>query len=89
VATQWNSQYYMLERLLEQKKAINLYIVENGKLTDLRFNQYPRFKVALFDDMETTRVILHLKQKSAATVLQDREKFLDEAHHQSLKQLLL
>jgi hypothetical protein len=28
--TRWNSKYYMLERLKEQHKAINVYIAENN-----------------------------------------------------------
>lgn len=40
VETRWNSSYYMLERLLEQKRAINLYIADNAGLTDLTFSQW-------------------------------------------------
>ncbi|XP_066588089.1 zinc finger BED domain-containing protein 4-like [Prorops nasuta] len=40
VETRWNSTYYLLERLVEQKQAINLNIIDHPDLTDLTFNQW-------------------------------------------------
>ncbi|KAG5872831.1 hypothetical protein JTB14_024985 [Gonioctena quinquepunctata] len=40
IQTRWNSTYYMLERLLEQKKVISIYILDNPDLTDLTFHQW-------------------------------------------------
>lgn len=35
VSTRWNSTYYLQERLLEQKRAVSLYIAEHDKLSNL------------------------------------------------------
>ena len=40
VATCWNSTYYMLERLQEQKDAVSLYAAELGDITNLTVNQW-------------------------------------------------
>ncbi|XP_074036373.1 zinc finger BED domain-containing protein 4-like [Leptinotarsa decemlineata] len=40
IQTRWNSSYYMLERLLEQKKVISIYILDNPDLTDQTFHQW-------------------------------------------------
>lgn len=40
VATRWNSTYYMLERLQEQKDAVSLYAAEFGDITNLTANQW-------------------------------------------------
>ena len=40
VATRWNSTYYMLERLQEQKDAVSLYAAEFGDITNLTVNQW-------------------------------------------------
>lgn len=40
VSTRWNSTYYMLERLLEQKSALALYAAENGKIQNLSSTQW-------------------------------------------------
>lgn len=36
VTTRWNSTYYMCERLVEQKRAISLYISENFNTANLQ-----------------------------------------------------
>lgn len=40
VQTRWNSSFYLLSRLLEQKQAVNLYILDHGTLTDLTFSEW-------------------------------------------------
>ncbi|XP_065684334.1 zinc finger BED domain-containing protein 4-like [Hydra vulgaris] len=35
VSTRWNSTYYLLERLLEQKRAVSLYITDHDSLNNL------------------------------------------------------
>ncbi|XP_066585487.1 zinc finger BED domain-containing protein 4-like [Prorops nasuta] len=40
VDTRWNSTYYLLERLLEQKQAINLYIIDKPDISDLTYHQW-------------------------------------------------
>ncbi|CAK1584862.1 unnamed protein product [Parnassius mnemosyne] len=36
VTTRWNSTYYMLERIVEQKRAISLYISDNSSTVNIR-----------------------------------------------------
>lgn len=40
VSTRWNSTYYMLERLQEQKNEVSLYAAEYGDITNLTANQW-------------------------------------------------
>lgn len=40
VVTRWNSTYYMLERLLEQKNALSLYATKFGEINNLTANQW-------------------------------------------------
>lgn len=40
VATRWNSTYYMLERLMEQKRAISVFTAENNFSHTLSGNQW-------------------------------------------------
>lgn len=40
INTRWNSTYYMAERLLEQKRAISLYVAEHDTLTNLTIQQW-------------------------------------------------
>lgn len=40
VSTRWNSTFYMLERLNEQKSAVSLYTAEYGDITNLTGNQW-------------------------------------------------
>lgn len=40
VATRWNSTYYMLERLLEQKAAVAVYASNHANVTALNANQW-------------------------------------------------
>ncbi|CAH2103208.1 unnamed protein product [Euphydryas editha] len=40
VDVRWNSTYLMLQKLLEQKNAVNLYIVEHGKIDTLLSNEW-------------------------------------------------
>lgn len=44
VDVKWNSTYLMLERLLEQKNAINLYSIECGKIDTLSCNEWDVIK---------------------------------------------
>jgi len=39
VSTRWNSTYYLMERLLEQKRAVSLYITEHESLNNLTPSQ--------------------------------------------------
>lgn len=40
INTRWNSTFYMVERLLEQKRVISLYVSENDTLTNLTTRQW-------------------------------------------------
>lgn len=40
VATHWNSTLHMLERMLEQKHALNVYAGEHGKISTLTADQW-------------------------------------------------
>ena len=40
INTRWNSTFYMIERLLEQKRALSLYIADHDKLTNLTHQQW-------------------------------------------------
>jgi hypothetical protein len=40
VPTRWNSVFYMLQRLLEQRRAVTLYCAETGAVTNLDPNQW-------------------------------------------------
>lgn len=40
IDVRWNSTYLMLQRLLEQKNAVNLYSVEHGKIDSLQSNEW-------------------------------------------------
>lgn len=40
INTRWNSTYYMAARLVEQKRAISLYVVEHETLTNLTIQQW-------------------------------------------------
>jgi len=40
VSTRWNSTYYLMERLLEQKRAVSLYITEHESLNNLTPSQW-------------------------------------------------
>ncbi|XP_072936589.1 zinc finger BED domain-containing protein 4-like [Epargyreus clarus] len=40
VSTRWNSTYYLQERLLEQKRAVSLYIADHDKLSNLTPHQW-------------------------------------------------
>ena len=44
IETRWNSTYLMLERLLEQKKAVNLYSVEHGGISTLSSSDWDLLK---------------------------------------------
>lgn len=44
VEVRWNSTYMMMERLLEQKNAINLYSVEHGKIETLSSEEWANVK---------------------------------------------
>lgn len=46
VPTRWNSTFYMLERLLEQKKAVSLYSTEHG-INNLRSEQWNTIETTL------------------------------------------
>lgn len=44
VPTRWNSKYHMLEVLVEQKRAVSIYINENSSninIQNLNVNQWP------------------------------------------------
>ncbi|XP_023223466.1 zinc finger BED domain-containing protein 4-like [Centruroides sculpturatus] len=40
VSTRWNSTYYLMERLLEQKRAVSLYITDHESLNNLTPSQW-------------------------------------------------
>lgn len=40
VSTRWNSTYYLMERLLEQKRAVSLYITDHETLNNLTHAQW-------------------------------------------------
>lgn len=40
ISTRWNSTFYMAERLLEQKRAISLYVAEHDTFTNLTVQQW-------------------------------------------------
>lgn len=40
VSTRWNSTYYLMQRLLEQKRAVSLYITDHESLTNLTPSQW-------------------------------------------------
>lgn len=40
ITTRWNSTFYMTERLLEQKRAISLYVAEHDTLANLTIQQW-------------------------------------------------
>lgn len=40
IVTRWNSTYYLMERLLEQKRAVSLYITDHDILTNLSPSQW-------------------------------------------------
>lgn len=40
ISTRWNSTFYLQERLLEQKRAISLYIADHNKLNNLSAEQW-------------------------------------------------
>ncbi|XP_069963284.1 zinc finger BED domain-containing protein 4-like [Bactrocera oleae] len=40
VSTRWNSTFYMIERLLEQKRAISLYVADHDTLINLTAQQW-------------------------------------------------
>ena len=40
VTTRWNSTYYMLARLLEQKRSISLYLTDNSNISNLSSLQW-------------------------------------------------
>ncbi|CAG4953940.1 unnamed protein product [Parnassius apollo] len=40
ISTSWNSTFYMIERLLEQKRAISLYVADHDTLINLTAQQW-------------------------------------------------
>lgn len=40
VSTRWNSTYYLMQRLLEQKRAVSLYITDHETLNNLTHAQW-------------------------------------------------
>ena len=74
MATRWNSTYYMLERLVEQKKAINMFFTDESEaeLDELTSNEW-RLMDCLLSILQpaesATRVLSGDKYCSASLVI--------------------
>lgn len=89
VTTRWNSTFYMLERLVEQKRVINLFLSENevGTITTLTSNQWNLITTLLnllrpFEEItrQMSSDTAHLSQ--VIPLLKTLEKFLEQQGEQ-------
>lgn len=85
VPTRWNSTLYMLERLFQQKQAINLYIAEKPELLDLNYSQWELVKsiINILKPFEEITKICSYKSSCISEVIpfvMSLNKFLTKSH---------